>query len=154
MIEKYHHNFAYCLYVFRSVSNQVRCSVFIHEPLNYKCQFLFQNARHAWETVTQAVWRKYPNDFNPHVKAIDTLDRHVDKEGRLITKRLMGTQWSLPSFAIYILGLQDMCYGIEHSIVDPRAKTMTLKGRNLTFSGFVGIEENLVYSQHPEDKNL
>jgi hypothetical protein len=112
-----------------------------------------QFSRHAWETVTQAVWRKYPNDYNPHVKAIDVIDRHVDDEGRLVTERVMGTQWNLPSWAIYLLGLQDMCYGIEHSVIDPNTKTMTLKGRNLIFSGIVGIEENLEYSQHPDDKN-
>lgn len=88
------------------------------------------------------------------MKAIDVVDRHVDDKGRLVTKRVMGTQWNLPSWAIYILGLQDMCYGFEHSVVDPRTKTMTLKGRNVTFSGIVGIEENLEYSQHPTDENV
>ena len=87
------------------------------------------------------------------MKAIDVIDRHVDTEGRLVTKRVMGTQWNLPSWAIYILGLQDMCYGVEHSIVDPKTKTMTLRGRNLTFSGLVGIEEKIEYLQDPEDSN-
>lgn len=87
------------------------------------------------------------------MKAIDVIDRHIDEEGRLVTKRVMGTQWNLPSWAIYILGLQDMCYGFEYTVVDPKAKTMTLKGRNLTFSGIVGIEECLEYSQHPTEKD-
>ena len=32
---------------------------------------------HPWDVVSQAVWRKYPTELNPSVKAIDVLERRV-----------------------------------------------------------------------------
>lgn len=110
--------------------------------------------RHAWEIVTEAVWRKYPNDLNPMVKAIDILDREVDKEGNLRTVRLIGTVPILPAWATYILGLEEMTYALEESVIDPFKKTMRVKTKNLTWSSIVSIEEFIVYKQHPDSESM
>lgn len=52
---------------------------------------------HPWETVTKAAMQKYPNPMNPSVKGVDVLDRSVDKHGCLHSKRLLSTEWGLPS---------------------------------------------------------
>lgn len=52
---------------------------------------------HPWETVTKAAMQKYPNPMNPSVIGVDVLDRNVDKQGRLHSKRLLSTEWGLPS---------------------------------------------------------
>lgn len=41
--------------------------------------------------------QKYPNPMNPSVIGVDVLDRSIDKQGRLHSKRLLGTDWGLPS---------------------------------------------------------
>lgn len=52
---------------------------------------------HPWETVIKAAMQKYPNPMNPSVFGVDVLDRAVDKQGRLHSKRLLSTEWGLPS---------------------------------------------------------
>lgn len=52
---------------------------------------------HPWETVTKAAMQKYPNPMNPSVIGVDVLDRDIDKQGRLHSKRLLSTEWGLPS---------------------------------------------------------
>lgn len=52
---------------------------------------------HPWETVTKAAMQKYPNPMNPSVIGVDVLDRGMDKQGRLHSKRLLSTEWGLPS---------------------------------------------------------
>merc|ERR1712168_1741145 len=37
-----------------------------------------------WKCTTEGVWKKYPNERQPHVKTIDVLDRHVTEDGRLL----------------------------------------------------------------------
>lgn len=105
---------------------------------------------HPWETVTQAVWRKYPNPHNTAVVGTDVLDRHVEN-GVLHTHRLISSRWGLPSWAQKILGADRICYGYEHSEVNPSEKTMTMRTRNLTFSNTVSLDERLVYSPDPTD---
>lgn len=106
---------------------------------------------HCWDRVTQAVWRKYPNDLNPNVKTMDVLDRHVDEEGRLHTLRLVGSEGFLPSWVCNMIGVNNLCYAYEHSVVDPVKKTMVMGSRNMTLSGFVDVEETLTYSQHEDN---
>lgn len=47
--------------------------------------------------VIKAAMQKYPNPMNPSVVGVDVLDRDVDKQGRLHSKRLLSTEWGLPS---------------------------------------------------------
>lgn len=68
------------------------CKVFI----NTFCFSASFNS-HPWETVTKAAMQKYPNPMNPSVIGVDVLDRDIDKQGRLHSKRLLSTEWGLPS---------------------------------------------------------
>jgi len=105
---------------------------------------------HPWDTVTQAVWRKYPNPHNPAVVGTDVVERRVEN-GVLHTHRLISSRWGLPSWAQKILGADRVCYGFEHSEVDPEQKVMTMRTRNLTFSNTVSMDERLVYVPDPAD---
>ncbi|KAK3875701.1 hypothetical protein Pcinc_019448 [Petrolisthes cinctipes] len=105
---------------------------------------------HPWETVTQAVWRKYPNPHNPAVVGTDVIERRV-VGGVLHTHRLISSRWGLPTWAQTILGADRVCYGYEHSEVNPEERTMTMRTRNLTFSSTVSMDERLVYSPDPVD---
>ncbi|XP_002740119.1 PRELI domain containing protein 3B-like [Saccoglossus kowalevskii] len=107
---------------------------------------------HPWETVVQAAWRKYPNPHNPTVVGLDVIDRHVDKQGRLVSHRLMCTEWGLPMWVQKLVGVDRACYASEHSVVDRKRKTFVLRTNNVTFSNLVAINEQLTYSPHPTDK--
>ncbi|KAK3610413.1 hypothetical protein CHS0354_008704 [Potamilus streckersoni] len=108
---------------------------------------------HPWETVVKAAWRKYPNPMNPSVVGLDVVDRFVDKDGILRSHRLMSTKWGIPDWAAKILGRDRICYASEHSEVDPKKRMMTLRSRNLTFCNLITIDEQLIYSPHPQDPN-
>jgi len=105
---------------------------------------------HPWETVTQAVWRKYPNPHNPAVVGTDVVERKIEN-GVLHTHRLISSRWGLPGWAQKILGADRIAYGFEHSEVDPQNKMMTMRTRNLTFSSTVSLDEKLTYAPDPSD---
>lgn len=107
---------------------------------------------HPWETVAQAAWRKYPNPINPAVLGTDVIDRQVVK-GVLHTHRLVASKWPFPKWAEAIVGATNICYASEYSLVDPRARQMTLKTRNLTFGSYMAVDETVTYMPHPEDSN-
>jgi len=107
---------------------------------------------HPWQNVTEAAWKKYPNEHNTNVKAIDVLDRKVT-DGRLETTRIFGSNWNFPSLLATILGLPEMCYAVEHSEVDLKEQRMELKMINYTFWGILAVEETLVYQGNKQNPN-
>jgi len=106
---------------------------------------------HPWETVTKALWRKYPNPLNPHVVGVDVVDRRVTPEGHLFSERLMTTEWGLANWVKKLIGFDEHAYAHEISTVDPENKTLSINSRNLTFESKVNVEERITYSPHPED---
>ncbi|XP_077459077.1 PRELI domain containing protein 3B-like [Stigmatopora argus] len=107
---------------------------------------------HPWETVTKAAMQKYPNPMNPSVFGVDVLDRTVDKQGRLHSKRLLSTEWGLPSIVKSIIGNTRTCtYIQEHSVVDPQQKSLELQSTNITCTNLVSVDEKLTYTPHPDD---
>jgi len=106
---------------------------------------------HPWETVTKALWRKYPNPLNPHVIGVDIVDRRVTPEGHLFSERLMTTEWGLANWVKKLIGFDEHAYAHEISSVDPENKTLSINSRNLTFDSKVNVEERISYSPHPED---
>lgn len=105
---------------------------------------------HPWETVAQAAWRKYPNPMNPAILGTDVLDRKV-VDGVLHTHRLVSSKWGLPSWVQSLIGSASICFASEHSVVNPSARHMILKTRNLTFGKFVAVDEMVKYEPHPQD---
>jgi len=106
---------------------------------------------HPWETVTKALWRKYPNPLNPHVIGVDIVDRRVTPDGHLFSERLMTTEWGLANWVKKLIGFDEHAYAHEISTVDPENKTLSINSRNLTFESKVNVEERITYSPHPED---
>jgi len=106
---------------------------------------------HPWETVTKALWRKYPNPLNPHVVGVDVVDRRVTPEGHLFSERLMTTEWGLANWVKKLIGFDEHAYAHEISTVDPENKTLSINSRNMTFESKVNVEERITYSPHPED---
>ncbi|XP_028302254.1 PRELI domain containing protein 3B-like [Gouania willdenowi] len=107
---------------------------------------------HPWETVTKAAMQKYPNPMNPNVIGVDVLDRNIDRQGRLHSKRLLSTEWGLPSIVKSIIGSsRTYTYVQEESVVDPKEKTFQLQSSNITLTNLVSVDEKLTYKPHPEN---
>jgi len=106
-----------------------------------------------WKQTTEAVWKKYPNDQMPNVAFIDVIDRKVTEDGRLLTTRLFGSQFSFPSVITHLLGLPEMCYAVELSEVDLKNQKMTMRMINYTFGSVLMAHEKLVYSPNKDNPN-
>jgi len=104
--------------------------------------------KHPFERVTSASWRKYPNDFASHVRGMDTYDRHLDSQGRLVSHRLMSCESAVPSW-LSSFGVPSQCFVAEVSVVDPVTQTMVVKSRNLTGGSLIQVEETCTYSAVP-----
>jgi len=106
---------------------------------------------HPWDTVTHAALRKYPNPISTMVKSVDVSERKVDNNGVLRSSRVLATEWSIPTWATSLIGLQNPSFAYEYSEVNPKEKTMLLKSVNRNCTNFVSIDETLLYKPHPED---
>ncbi|XP_037535362.1 PRELI domain containing protein 3B [Nematolebias whitei] len=107
---------------------------------------------HPWEMVTKAAMQKYPNPMNPSVVGVDVLDRSVDQQGRLHSKRLLSTEWGLPSIVKSLIGITRTCtYIQEQSVIDPNQKTFELQSTNISFTNMVSVDEKLTYKPHPDN---
>lgn len=77
----------------------------------------------------------------------------MDEEGRLHSKRLIGSEGLLPGWVCRMFGVTEKAYVYEHTTTDLKNKTMVSKTRNLTLAGWVEVEETVTYTEHTEDKN-
>merc|ERR1712137_13046 len=118
-------------------------------PLSKTIHHVFE---HNWEDVSLASWHKYPSEDRPDVLSVDLVDRKFDPEtGVLTATRLVIMQDGVPKILKPILG-SGTCICLEHSVVDPKQKTMILKARNITFESVATIEETFTYTENPENK--
>lgn len=106
---------------------------------------------HPWENVVKAALQKYPNPMNPGVIGVDVIERHVDRH-LIRSHRLLTTQWSMAPWISKLLGGNKVCHASEHSEIDVKNKTLELRSRNLTFNNVINVDEYLVYSIHPHDR--
>jgi len=100
---------------------------------------------YPWKNVTEAAWKKYPNEQNTNVLTLDVFDRKCSSEGVLSSTRIFGSKMNLPRFITALLGMPEVCYAVEHSVVDLKNEKMTLKTLNYTFWGMLACHETLIY---------
>lgn len=103
--------------------------------------------------MTESIWRKYPNKFEYVVAAVDVLEREVKQDGKLHSITLLGTKWMMPAIITAILGMPDMWYIFEYTIVDPGKKIITSKTVNYSYSSVTDAVESIKYCENPRDIN-
>ena len=100
--------------------------------------------QHDWNSVTLALFKKYPNPFSSHVLTSDVLERKIDSLGRLITTRIFTKKGRMPKWGLALFNIQQ-AYVLETSIVDLERQEMTITTRNLSHSKLLLVEEmNLI----------
>ena len=102
-----------------------------------------------WDRVTSSFWKKYWHPSCAQSRAL-VLNREIDSEGRLVTKRLHVIYQDVPSFIKAIVG-NVVTYAGEESIVDPKKKTLTLRTKNLCMTCLASVDEYCVYSACADD---
>lgn len=75
--------------------------------------------------------------MNPSVFGVDVLDRRIDKQGRLHSKRLLSTEWGLPSIvtAVSVVCKNNVAnlYKNEHVTLNEEASVLNSMLALLTF---------------------
>jgi hypothetical protein len=106
---------------------------------------------HSWHEIATAFWKRYPNKFSKHVLSEDVIDRKVNPNGELVTRRLFVKTNSCPKWVEKIMKTKNVQV-LEESFVDPFRQTLTNITRNLGMTNLMSVEETCVYKPHPENK--
>eukprot|EP00922_Rhytidocystis_sp_ex-Travisia-forbesii_P006994 GHVS01010226.1.p1 GENE.GHVS01010226.1~~GHVS01010226.1.p1 ORF type:complete len:345 (+),score=71.95 GHVS01010226.1:304-1338(+) len=107
---------------------------------------------HDWDAVTAAFWVKYPNDLQPHVRSMETLNRELEVERkRFRTRRLLYLEYSIPRWATSLLGIPNDGFAIEECICDLPSRTLSLHSYNYTFKSVFRVDEYCMYTPHPTE---
>ncbi|XP_064393903.1 PRELI domain containing protein 3A-like [Halichondria panicea] len=112
-----------------------------------------------WERMVEAAYRKYPNPYSSSVHSLDTLERSVTAAPgeavgtRILSRRLFCTRWNIPSFITRMTGTDPEVTVSEQSVCDVGRQTLTIRARNISKQNFFTMDETLVYSVCPEDRN-
>lgn len=96
--------------------------------------------RNPWSIVARAYLGKYPHPKLSHVESVDTLERYVDAQGRLV-----GTRVITSSFLKF-----SQCAGFERSLIDPVKQEITLETENINYTGLAKSMEVCRYRAGPE----
>lgn len=115
---------------------------------------LIQLHRFNWDAVSLAHFRKYPNPYASHVLSSDIIERRIDSDGFLHTRRLLvksGATFSLPSaLASLVPRSRREAIIIEDSVIDPQLKLMQVSTRNISNKRILYVEEHLSIAMKSE----
>ena len=81
----------------------------------------------------------------------DVIERYVNKDGQLITKRLISKVFGLPKLAGRFSSTR--VYLMEESICDPKNNRFTAITRNLGLQRYGAVEEHVTLSISNENSN-
>jgi len=95
--------------------------------------------------VALAFWLRYPNPFASHVLGSDVIERYVDGEGVLRTKRIILKKGKLPRWGSHFIQTPE-AYIIEETAVNPNTQTLVSKTKNLSHARVMQVEETQTFS--------
>jgi len=98
-----------------------------------------------WADASTAFWCKYPNKDLSHVKNAWVLNRYVDTNHKLHSKRLICIEQSVPTILKRFSHGLESYFAVETSLVDAKTQVMVLETSNITFSGQVAADEKCTY---------
>ncbi|KAK9449571.1 PRELI-like family-domain-containing protein [Limtongia smithiae] len=103
-----------------------------------------------FNTFSIAYFLRYPNPFATHVISVDTLDRHVDEQGRLHTRRLVIKRGKLPNWCRALLSSSNINISesmiVETSIIDPKRQIIQSETKNVDFTKIMRVIETATYT--------
>jgi len=105
---------------------------------------------HPWLDVTSVFWGKFPNRYQPYIKAVDTFDREFDPESGVLTVRRMITHHSPGPKWMYALGFPDEVSALEEITVDPNKRSLVMKTKNITAASIFQVAETCVYTENEQ----
>ncbi|KAF8349799.1 PRELI-like family-domain-containing protein [Amanita rubescens] len=105
-----------------------------------------------WSIVSLAFFLRYPNPYAAHVLSCDVISRVQTPSGSLLTTRLILKKGSLPRWAPKGIISRSETWVLEETEVDPFAKTVKCRTKNLDHVKVMQVEESILFHQTPEGK--
>jgi 4-amino-4-deoxychorismate lyase len=111
---------------------------------------------YSFPAVTLAYFLRYPNPYSTHVLSSDTIDRHIDSQGRLHTLRIHRKSSRLPPAVLKLLpksvlgnvsGGRSESFILETSVIDVKEGWMRTESKNLDWTGILSVVEKQVYER-------
>ena len=106
--------------------------------------------RENWDTVTSAWWVKYPNPESSHVKEIHTVKRDISDD-RFTMRRVFYLEYGLPAWIQRVFKITMEGWATEDVECSRKDRCLIATGRNITFNSFFQFQEEISYSEHPEN---
>ena len=103
-----------------------------------------------WSIVSLAFFLRYPNPYAAHVLSCDVISRVQTPSGSLLTTRLILKKGALPRWAPRGIISRTETWVLEETEVDPFAKTVKCRTRNLDHVKVMQVEESILFHQTPE----
>lgn len=98
---------------------------------------------HPFAAVTSSLWSKY--DHHKYVQNIEILDRYVDEQGRLHSRRILSMGGNLPAVFARFVPVK-LVHMLETAIVDPVAQTMTVETTNINCKSILDAQSRSRYT--------
>ncbi|OEH78576.1 msf1-like conserved region domain-containing protein [Cyclospora cayetanensis] len=115
----------------------------------FQKEHVFKN---DWDAITSAFWVKYPNELQPHVLRVDTLDLQIDSENQqFVCHRLLSLRYQCPKWVQKFFGASPIGFAFEEATCSLKERKLTLRSCNYTFASFFRVEESCEYTPHPEN---
>jgi len=107
-----------------------------------------------WSIVSLAFILRYPNPYASHVISCDVISRSQTASGTLLTTRLILKRGALPRWFPQGIVSRAESWVIEESEVDPVAKTVRCRTRNLDHVKVMQVEESVFFRQTESGKTI
>jgi len=109
-----------------------------------------------WADTVEGAVHKYPNDHSKNVASVDILERYIDDEGNLVSKKMLRTRFNpnlLMRNIMPVLGMPPKTHqtSLELNKIDVGRKYFQLKSLNKTYLNTIRCFEILEYTPGSED---
>jgi len=106
---------------------------------------------HPWHQIAEGINQKYPNPHSKSARSNDVVRRWVDSENRLVTEKLVGNDFPVPSIIrstfLKCTGIDfpKIAYSVERTELDPAAQSLRQYSKNMTMGSFLSFVEVMEY---------
>ncbi|KAJ1495725.1 PRELI-like family-domain-containing protein [Baffinella frigidus] len=101
----------------------------------------------SFDRVSAALWDKY--EGHQQVESVEVLERRVDEDDRLHSRRLLTMYGQLPAVLRPLFGPKPL-YLVEEVIVDPKRRELEIRTRNINFNN-VFVSQSVSHYRESEN---
>lgn len=107
----------------------------------------------SWADTVEGAVHKYPNDHSQNIASVDTLERSIDCDGNLVTKKMLRTHFNpnpILKKVMKVLGMPPQTHqtSMEINKIDLSRKLLHLQSLNKSYFNHIRCFEVLEYREN------